>query len=245
VSDYTGTITGSNNAGTAPSYVSPSSASCIGYSNADANANFGSSSPQPILPEGATATGVFEIQGFGSVVVVVAIVGSHPQNFFNSITLTKGGVPHTYNTNVASYANAGSTTNPTYTFGSSAVSVWVWNTGGNVFLNFANGVATNFDFNYSSPVPNVVGDSLFSATAAIIAAGYTLGTVTLANSLTIPAGIVLTQSPAAGSSPGLGTPVNLSLSLGPVAPAYLRSIKIDPYKFTVAIQFNYDQLGSL
>ena len=63
-------------------------------------------------------------------------------------------------------------------------------------------------------VPGVVGSTQTAATAAIAAAGLTVGSVTAINSAT-PAGIVLSQAPAAGTTTAPGTAMALTVSLGP------------------------------
>jgi beta-lactam-binding protein with PASTA domain len=63
-------------------------------------------------------------------------------------------------------------------------------------------------------VPGVVGSTQAAATAAITAAGLTVGSVTAANSAT-PAGIILSQAPPAGTSAAPGTAIALTVSLGP------------------------------
>jgi beta-lactam-binding protein with PASTA domain len=63
-------------------------------------------------------------------------------------------------------------------------------------------------------VPPVVGLTQTAATAALTGTGLTVGTVTsVANAA--PAGIVLSQSPAAGSTATQGSTVNLTVSSGP------------------------------
>jgi beta-lactam-binding protein with PASTA domain len=65
-------------------------------------------------------------------------------------------------------------------------------------------------------VPNVVGMTQPAAEAAILAAGLQVGTVTTANSPTVPAGSVISQNPSAGSSVPEGSSVSLVVSLGPI-----------------------------
>jgi RHS repeat-associated protein len=65
-------------------------------------------------------------------------------------------------------------------------------------------------------VPNVVGMNQTAAESAITAAGLAIGLITQANNPTIPVGIVISQSPAGGSSVPLGSPVSLVVSIGPV-----------------------------
>ena len=66
-------------------------------------------------------------------------------------------------------------------------------------------------------VPNVVGLTQAAATTAITGAGLVVGTVTTANSATVPAGSVISQNPAAGASVAAGSAVALVVSLGPAA----------------------------
>jgi hypothetical protein len=66
-------------------------------------------------------------------------------------------------------------------------------------------------------VPNVVNQTQAAAQSAITAAGLANGTVTSANSATVPAGSVISQSPAAGSTVALGSAVSLVVSSGPAA----------------------------
>jgi beta-lactam-binding protein with PASTA domain len=63
-------------------------------------------------------------------------------------------------------------------------------------------------------VPNVVGSAQSAAQAAITAASLTVGTVSAVYSDAVPAGNVISQSPASGASVVFGTPVDLLVSLG-------------------------------
>ena len=63
-------------------------------------------------------------------------------------------------------------------------------------------------------VPNVVGSAQGAAETAITAAKLTLGSVTQAYSTTVPAGLVISQNPAAGASVAPGTAVALVVSKG-------------------------------
>jgi beta-lactam-binding protein with PASTA domain len=71
----------------------------------------------------------------------------------------------------------------------------------------------------SSPVnvPSVVNLTQSAATAAITNAGLVVGTITTASSATVPAGSVISQNPAAGTSVATGSGVSLVLSSGPSA----------------------------
>jgi hypothetical protein len=63
-------------------------------------------------------------------------------------------------------------------------------------------------------VPNVVGLTQAAATTALGAAHLVVGTVTMASSATVPAGDVISTSPAAGANAALGSAVNLFISTG-------------------------------
>src|SRR5262245_17096946 len=63
-------------------------------------------------------------------------------------------------------------------------------------------------------VPNLVGSTQAAATAAITAAGLTVGAVTTASSATVPAGSVISHSPAAGTTVVTGSAVALVVSSG-------------------------------
>ncbi|MEE8465681.1 MAG: PASTA domain-containing protein [Dehalococcoidia bacterium] len=65
-------------------------------------------------------------------------------------------------------------------------------------------------------VPDVVGLPQAAARDTIVAAGLTVGTINTANSTTVPAGDVISQSPLAGTLAALDSAVNLMVSLGPV-----------------------------
>jgi hypothetical protein len=64
-------------------------------------------------------------------------------------------------------------------------------------------------------VPNVVGDPNLTAQAAIVAAGFVVGTVTDAYDDVVAADVVISQNPAGGATPGCGTAVDIHISLGP------------------------------
>lgn len=66
-------------------------------------------------------------------------------------------------------------------------------------------------------VPDVIGVPQGEAQSAITAAQLTVGLITQAPSETIPAGNVISQSPAAGMTLPLGSSVNLIVSSGPSA----------------------------
>jgi serine/threonine-protein kinase len=64
-------------------------------------------------------------------------------------------------------------------------------------------------------IPNVVDDTLETATARLEANGFVVGTVSAVHSDTVPAGVVIRQSPRGGSPADPGTTVDLDVSDGP------------------------------
>ncbi len=62
--------------------------------------------------------------------------------------------------------------------------------------------------------PNVVGLTQAAATTAITGAGLALGTVTTQFSSSVASGLVISQSPAAGTTVNSGTDVNIVVSIG-------------------------------
>jgi YD repeat-containing protein len=77
-------------------------------------------------------------------------------------------------------------------------------------------------------VPNVVGQAQAAAEAAIVGAGLTVGTITSRYSPTVPAGNVISQTPAAGLSVAQNTAVSLVVSLGLLVVPGLTSITVSP-----------------
>ena len=65
-------------------------------------------------------------------------------------------------------------------------------------------------------VPDVVGQTELDARALLVAAQLTIGTITSESSATVPAGQVISESPAAGTVVDAGSAVDVVLSLGPV-----------------------------
>jgi beta-lactam-binding protein with PASTA domain len=64
-------------------------------------------------------------------------------------------------------------------------------------------------------VPNVVGLTQAAATTALTSAGLTLGSVTMQSSTTVAAGVVISESPGAGTSVAAKSAVSLVVSTGP------------------------------
>ena len=95
-------------------------------------------------------------------------------------------------------------------------------------------------------VPNVLGDTLTAASAAIVASGLTVGTISKIYSTTVAINVVTFQSIIGGATESAGTPINLQVSLGPQFPQTLRAIKIAQQKTNhIHIQFTYSPLGLL
>ena len=65
-------------------------------------------------------------------------------------------------------------------------------------------------------VPDVVGLTNAAATSAIAGAGLVVGIVTQAPSATVPAGSVISETPAAGTAVAAGSRVDLVVSSGPI-----------------------------
>ena len=63
-------------------------------------------------------------------------------------------------------------------------------------------------------VPNVVGVTQTAATTAITGAGLTVGAVSMVQSATVPAGVVMSESPIAGTLVAPGSAVSLTVSSG-------------------------------
>lgn len=91
---------------------------------------------------------------------------------------------------------------------------WSWTPGGSSEIVVATAV-----FDPAAPttgtVPNVVGQTEAAATTSLTGAGFIKGTVTTANHATVAVGLVISQSPASGTTQTLGSAVALVVSLGP------------------------------
>jgi hypothetical protein len=81
------------------------------------------------------------------------------------------------------------------------------------------GVSGSFAVTTATPtpvaIPNIVGFSQVAAGSAISGAALTVGNIELGNSDTVPAGSVISQNPASGTTVPPGTAVNMVVSLGP------------------------------
>ena len=86
------------------------------------------------------------------------------------------------------------------------------------------------------PVPDVVGQPQNTAIAAIQAVALTVGAITPQASATVPAGTVISQSPAAGINVALGSPVNIVVSSGPGQVAVPNVVSLTQAAAITAIQ---------
>ncbi|HEX7282416.1 MAG TPA: FG-GAP-like repeat-containing protein, partial [Vicinamibacterales bacterium] len=66
-----------------------------------------------------------------------------------------------------------------------------------------------------SSVPDVLGQPEAAGTAAIDAAGFSVGAITRRHTATVPTGAILDQHPAGGATAAPGASVNIVVSLGP------------------------------
>jgi uncharacterized repeat protein (TIGR01451 family) len=92
------------------------------------------------------------------------------------------------------------------------------------------GAASIFTFTTAAAVavPNVVGQTQAAATTAITGAGLVLGTVTIAPSYTVASGLVISESPVAGTSVSSGSSVNLVISIGTAGFSMLHFVPVTP-----------------
>ncbi|GJL67527.1 MAG: hypothetical protein NPIRA06_01620 [Nitrospirales bacterium] len=92
--------------------------------------------------------------------------------------------------------------------------------------NVVPGNAVGLVVSLGTAVPDVVGLTQSSAQTTLIGAGLTVGTVTGANSETVPTGTVISQIPGAGIKLTPGSSVALVISSGP--PVFLLGVQNDP-----------------
>lgn len=77
-------------------------------------------------------------------------------------------------------------------------------------------------------VPDVLGKTLDDARAAIVKAGYTVGETKEDYDAAVPKGQVAFQVPTAGTAAEKGTPVNLTVSLGPKTDSFTYDVTYAP-----------------
>lgn len=88
------------------------------------------------------------------------------------------------------------------------------------------GTAVDFDLSLGPTVPNILGESLSVATAAILAEGLVVGTVGYIPNAAL-AGTVVDQTPLSGTSVSPGDAVSFDLSLGSVSGGVTPNILYD------------------
>jgi YVTN family beta-propeller protein len=77
-------------------------------------------------------------------------------------------------------------------------------------------------------VPNVIGLTQAAAANTIRGVGLSVGAILKQYSDKVPAGLVLAQSPAAGAKVAVGTPVSLTVSLGPAGVVKVPDVRGQP-----------------
>lgn len=176
-----------------------------GYASADAPSGLvGACSPPN--PSGVSILSI-GLTGQNKVILVGSDGGS--TTWFDSVTLLKtGGSSNTYLRSAADFQYR----LPNGDIGGTIPS-WQWDAGINV--DFETGIDTAVTFGASNVlVPNVHGDTLPQAASILTGAGLTVGTITIEEGI-VPVDTIDTQSPIAGSSVPLGSPINLVVSTGP------------------------------
>ena len=81
---------------------------------------------------------------------------------------------------------------------------------------FSGSTSVNVSTTPGDPMPDVVGMTQTNAESAIVAGGYTVGTITTAYSESVAVDVVISQNPTGGVEVLAGSPVDLHVSLGPV-----------------------------
>ena len=161
--------------------------------------------PQEIVVKVVDARGLFALQGYtlhvGAAVAVPDVVGqaqAAAEGVIEGATLAVGGVSTRHSPTVP----AGAVVTQAPAAGTLVA------TGAAVSLVVSTGPAP------AGTVPDVVGQAQSSAQADIVAAQFVVGAVTGQSSATVPAGVVLAQTPAAGTLAATGSPIALVVSFG-------------------------------
>ena len=161
--------------------------------------------PQPVVVRVEDVRGLFALQGYTlqvSPAVAVPDVVGQPQaaaeGALAGATLTVGGISSRNSPTVP----AGAVTTQAPPAGALVA------TGTPVSLVISTGPAP------AGTVPDVVGQAQSSAQADIVAALFVVGAVTGQSSATVPAGVVLAQTPAAGAIAATGSPIAIVVSFG-------------------------------
>src|SRR4029079_16978687 len=87
----------------------------------------------------------------------------------------------------------------------------------------------------TATVPNVVNLAQAAASSAITGAGLAVGTITSANSVTVPAGSVISQNPVGGTVVAQGSAGALVISLGAANVAVTHVVHLTQAAATTAI----------
>lgn len=177
-----------------------------GFYDGGTNGGFSCSSSTPSPPfasEGAQAScvGWADISG-GRFCVV--LYGTLPQNYFTNVTL---GAPANLTFASASALIYDASTYP-------GLTVWAW-ADSHTFTYLGDNLDVTFSGSAGVTVPDVTGETQDNATADILAATLTVGTVSSAYNSSVAAGLVFLQNPVGGTIVASGSTVDITLSLGP------------------------------
>jgi len=182
------------------------------YLSQQANSTFinytSTADTDPPTPNPATFA-VAPAAGSDSAISMTATTGSDVSGveyYFDETSGNAGGTDSGWQSS-PSYTDTGLTGSTQYTY-----TVQMRDTLGNIGIVSAAASATTL----VSPVtvPDVTGQAQATAESNIVAAGLVVGTVTTAYSGSVPAGDVISQNPAGGSSVQPGTSVDIEVSLG-------------------------------
>jgi hypothetical protein len=153
--------------------------------------------------------------GGGPAVSMTATTATDPSGVEYYFTCTAGGGNNSGWQNSSSYTDTGLSAGAEYTY---TVAARDRSTDQNTTAASPAASVRIPGTSANDPVPDVVGMTESNARAAIVAGGFTVGTVSTAGSPTVPAGDVISQDPAAGAQASAGSPVHIVVSLGDVAP---------------------------
>jgi hypothetical protein len=130
----------------------------------------------------------------------------------DGFTVSSGSLPPGISVSDAGLLTGTPTTPGTYTFTISALDTLdLSGTSQTSQIIITGGAATG-------TVPNIIGDTSAAAQAAIVGAGFHVGTITSAASTAAQLGLVVSQSPVHAPGVLLTTPVSFVLGSGPIIP---------------------------
>ncbi|MGE3178941.1 MAG: FG-GAP-like repeat-containing protein, partial [Vicinamibacterales bacterium] len=161
--------------------------------------------PQAVVVKVADARGRFALQGYTLTVAAPVVVP-------NVVGLAQGVASSTLD--AAGFSAGPLSTQNSPTVAAGLVISQNPSAGTNAAPATPVGIVVSLGAAPAGVVPNVVGMTQPAAQTDIVAAGFTTGAVSGQNSTT-PIGIVLAQTPAAGTTSTAGAPVALVVSLGP------------------------------